>query len=168
MFFFCVVQISVIQKTCTTAVTLSFARFKSFLFQVVSVRRYCSKWPFVCVSDNIGIGTSSPNMFHFLSVVLHRPTPVLKRFNAFHFSRFQFFPLGSCSSNSLMVLCFFSFHLLIFFFFWWVFSWLDRSKEAFSWFKSLLCWVQLNAIPITNYMEETHRNHDFFIILYHS
>jgi hypothetical protein len=29
-----------------------------------------------------------------LSVVLHRPIPVLKRFNAFHFSHFQFLPLG--------------------------------------------------------------------------
>ena len=95
------------------AASMSFARSKSFLSQVVRIRGHCGGWPVVCFSPHLQLVVSSSNIFHFLSMVLHRPTPVLKRFNAFHFSHFQFFPLGSSSFNSLVVFRFLSFHLLI-------------------------------------------------------
>jgi len=112
-FFFRVVQISVIQKAATAA-ALSFARCRLFSSQVVPIRGHCSRWPNVCITPHLQlVVSSSPNIFHFLSVILHRPTPVLKRFNAFHFSHFQFLPLGSSSFNSLVVFCSLFFHLLI-------------------------------------------------------
>jgi len=67
---------------------LSFAWCKSFFYfffsQEVPIRGHCSRWFIVCVSSysQLVYIFFFSKMFHFLSVVSHRLTPVLERFNA--------------------------------------------------------------------------------------
>ena len=75
---------SVIQKAVTASVS-SFAWYKSFFSQEIPLEHIVVYGSSLSVFHRKFVFSSLPKMFHFLSVVSHRLSPVLVRFHALYY-----------------------------------------------------------------------------------